>query len=141
MKLQSRLKAYYLASAFSLFFALIGFGYNTWRLEVTEDNSNIRMASFEILTNLSELEQVIYYAHYDKNEVEGNPRKGWVKVGMIVDLSFLVNERVSEKADLLRVAWGKNWETMVAEQTSVDELVARIDGVREEIKVVLRGLR
>lgn len=34
-------------------------------------------------TSLSEFEQVIYANHYDLNDVEGSPRLGWVKIGLV----------------------------------------------------------
>jgi len=60
--LENKLKAYYVTAIFGVVFAIVGFGYNTWRLELSEDNNNVRTASFEVLTNLAELEQVIYAA-------------------------------------------------------------------------------
>ena len=67
MKLVHKLKAYYLTAILSLVFAVIGFSYNAWRLEATEDNSNIRTASFEVLGELAELEHVIYAAYLPRH--------------------------------------------------------------------------
>jgi len=61
---------------------------------VSEDNNNIRIASFEVLKNLSEFGQVIFSAHYDQDESTGNPRLGWIKIGLIVDLSSLISPEV-----------------------------------------------
>ena len=71
--LEKKFKVYYLTAIFSLIFAVVGFSYNAWRLEVTEDNSNIRTTAFEVLTELAELQQLIYSAHYDHDMVAGNP--------------------------------------------------------------------
>jgi len=98
MELEDKLKVYYVTAIFSVVFAVVGFSYNAWRLEVTEDNSNIRAASFEVLTVLAELEQIIYAAHYDKDTKEGSPRKGWVKIGLIVDLDSLISKSSEEQA-------------------------------------------
>ncbi len=68
---RQKLKLYYMTSIFSIAFAMLGFTYNTWRMEITEDNSNIRTAAFEVLLQLSEIERIIYAAHYDKNSEEG----------------------------------------------------------------------
>jgi len=70
-----RLPLYQVTVIFSVLFALIGFSYNVWRMEVSEENSNIRTACFEMLINLSSLEQLIYAAHYDADKDEGNPDK------------------------------------------------------------------
>ena len=43
----------------SLAVALTALGYNTWRNERTEHNRNIRVAAFEVLTQLGELQVVV----------------------------------------------------------------------------------
>ena len=113
MKLENKLQAYYITAILSLVFAVVGFSYNAWRLEATEDNNNIRTASFEVLGELAELEQIIYAAHYDKDEIEGNPRKAWVKVGLVVDLSALISKSVEKKSLNLRETWSKNWPKII----------------------------
>ena len=140
MELENKLKVYYITAILSLFIAVIGFSYNAWRLEVTEDNSNIRTASFEVLGQLAELEQIIFAAHYDKDMDAGNPRKGWVKVGLIVDLSVLISKPVEKKSLDLKEAWSNNWQKAVNEQAATIELTEAIDQVRKEIKQVLSGL-
>jgi len=140
MELESKLKIYYLTAIFSVVFAVIGFSYNAWRMEITEDNNNIRTASFEVLLVLAELEQLIYSAHYDKDVVEGNPRKGWVKVGLIVDLSSLIGKSAQERSQKLKTAWKNNWEIMGDSRDATDLLVGEIEFVRREIKLTLKEL-
>ncbi len=48
-----------MAVIYSLLFALLGFSYNVWRMEVTEENANARTACFELLLVRSELEQLV----------------------------------------------------------------------------------
>ncbi|WP_372832854.1 hypothetical protein [Pontibacterium sp.] len=141
MELGRKLKVYYFTAVFSVMFSLLGFSYNAWRLEATEDNSNIRMAAFSVLNTLSELEQLVYAAHYDHDEVEGNPRKGWIKVGLISDLSSLIGPKVAEKAEGLRLSWGENWELLGQDNDSSDQIVAEIDEVRLQIKMVIKDLK
>lgn len=136
-----KLTAYYLTAIFSLIFAVIGFSYNTWRLEVTEDNSNIRMASFEVFSHLAKLEQNIYAAHYDQNSIEGSPRKGWVQVGLIVDLSMLISPKVEKNAQDLRSLWSEQWQQIPTQQVTVNQLIKKIDKVRIEIKATLINLQ
>ena len=140
MELEKKLKIYYITAIFSVVFAALGFTYNAWRLEVSEDNSTVRAASFELLTLLAQTEQLIYAAHYDKNEQEGDPRKGWVKIGLIVDLSFLVNPTVEERAAKLREVWRLNWRALADDREVANALVAEIDRVRKEIKQTLKRL-
>ena len=123
-----------------MLFALLGFSYNVWRMEVSEENNNIRTACFEMLINLSSLEQLIYAAHYDNDLKEGNPRKGWVTVGLIVDLSVLTNDAVKQESVRLKEIWSTNWETVPTSKPSVDKMVEAIDSVRTEIKQLLSSL-
>ncbi len=136
----NKIQLYQITVIFSVLFALLGFSYNVWRMEVTEENSNNRTACFEMLLELSSLEQLIYAAHYDKNIQEGNPRKGWVKVGLINDLSVLTTHSVEKQASVLKEVWAVNWDKMTDNQSSADQIVKAIDLVREEIKLTLSSL-
>ena len=127
-------------SVFSVLFALMGFSYNAWRMEVSEENNNVRTAAFEVLEHLGELEHIILSAHYDNDLIEGNPRKGWVKVGLVVDLSALIAPDVAEKAVILKTAWADSWHLMRAEEAVVTELVNKIDDTRMSIKIVLKDM-
>ncbi len=138
--LAQKLRLFYLTSIFGVLFAVIGFSYNAWRLELTEDNSNIRTAAFEVLLQLSEFEQIIYALHYDQNEVEGSPRKGWVKVGLVQDLSVLIGPACEKQAVLLKQLWAKNWQRIDEDESVVQELVAQIDVLRGVIQVRIKGL-
>ena len=138
--LKQKLKVYYLTTIFSVFFAVIGFSYNAWRLEVTEDNNNIRTAAFELLVHLAEFEQVVFYAHYDQDKQEGNPRKGWIKVGLIADLSSLVSVDSHHSAQKLKTTCQDNWQYMTTEQQSVDLIVDDVEAVRKQVKQALSRL-
>ena len=141
MELKSKLKVFYITSIFSMIFAVLGFSYNTWRMELSEDNSNIRTAAFEVLLQLSELEQVIYAAHYDKNTEEGSPRKGWVKVGLVDELSVLIGSQVKIESVQLKLVWSERWQDVISSEDAVIELVAQIDKVRGSINVALNNLQ
>ena len=139
-QIDNRVNLYQRTVIFSLLFTLVGFSYNVWRMEVSENNNNIRTASFEMLKNLSSLEQLIYSAYYDDDIKEGNPRKGWVIVGLIDDLSVLTNENVKTKTTELKNVWSLHWETIATSQQTVDSVIASIDSVRDEIKGLLKSL-
>ena len=141
MELEQKLKSYYLTALFGVVFAVVGFSYNAWRLEVSEDNSNIRTASFEVLKELSELEQIIFTRHYDKDIQKGNPRIGWVKVGLILDLSILISPEVNSKAEILKNNWASGWASIASNRDTVDKLSNSIDQIRIEIKIVLSQLK
>ena len=139
-QIYSKINLYQKTVIFSVLFTLVGFSYNVWRMEVSENNNKIRTASFEILINLSSLEQLVYTAYYDDNPNEGNPRKGWVTVGLIDDLSVLTNDEVKVKATVLKKVWSVHWETISTSQQAVDQIVVAIDSVRDEIKRSLNSL-
>lgn len=140
MELEKQLKLYYTGTIIGVIFAVIGFSYNAWRLELTEDNNNIRIASFAVLNQLAELEQLIYAGHYDKNKIDGSPRRGWVKVGLIVDLCSLIDNSVKEKALILKSSWESNWQKYSDDREATDKLIVKIDSVRDELKSVLATL-
>jgi len=79
-----------------------------------------------VLNELAELEQTIYSAHYDQDNVNGSPRKAWVKVGLIVDLSMLMGDSVEQSA--------------AQDRATTNELIEKIDNVRSEIKSQLTML-
>ena len=140
MKLKKQLQVYFTGTIIGVIFAVIGFSYNAWRLEVTEDNNNIRVASFTVLKELAELEQLIYAGHYDKNTAEGSPRRGWIKVGLIVDLSSLINHAVRDEAVSLKSSWQANWQSFTDDKKATDMLIVNIDAVRAELKSTLDAL-
>ncbi|MCW9047181.1 MAG: hypothetical protein OQK46_03805 [Gammaproteobacteria bacterium] len=141
MQLKQKLKLFYITSIFSMVVAVVGFSYNAWRMELTEDNNNIRTASFEVLNELSELEQIIYAAHYDKDMSQGNPRKAWVKVGLIVDLSGLISPQVEKNATQLKSLWSTSWQLVKDDESVTQKLVEQIDKVRLSIKSDLKNLQ
>ncbi len=129
-----------ITAVFSMMFALVGFSYNVWRMEITEYNSNMRSASFELLLQLSELEAIVYAAHYDQDTIEGNPRKGWIKVNLIADLSMIAEPEVSTSANALKMKWQENWQTLNGSEASAMKMVEAIDHTRDEVRHLLSQL-
>ncbi|WOT04192.1 hypothetical protein [Shewanella youngdeokensis] len=129
-----------LTAVFSMLFALIGFSYNVWRMEITEHNNNVRSAGFELLLQLSELESIIYAAHYDQNVIEGSPRKGWVKVNLIADLSVVTNTQIQTAAEALKTSWQHNWPHITDDEPRVTAMVAQIDNTRLKVRQLLSTL-
>lgn len=131
---------YHATAIFSVVFALAGFSYNVWRMEASEHNNSVREASFEILLQLADLEQLVYAAHYDKDPETGNPRAGWVKVALIADLSTQTSDTVQQQAAGLREVWGQNWSGMHSDRSAADSIVAAIDVVRAGVRERLNNL-
>lgn len=140
MYLHRKLQIYYLTAVLGVVIGLLGFAYNTWRLEISENNNNIRTAAFESFKALATLEQIIYARHYDQNEQDGSPRKAWVQVGLITDLSSIVSADVNAEATVLQQLWQENWSVVASDKTATTALVTQIDRVRSAIKQTLLNL-
>lgn len=101
----------------SLITALTGVFYDTWRDHRNEMNENTRNAAFEVLKNLSELQTVVNYAHYQGQHELGNPIEGWKYVVLIEDLSHLLPASNMQQSNTLLKTWTQNWESI---QNNVD---------------------
>ena len=126
----------------SLAIAVSSLSYNTWRNEKTEINRNQRIASFEVLLKLNELQQVIFHHHYDMDALnKGNPRTGWTYVLTVRDLSRILHPPLPKAADELLSSWNQNWESLGKEQAKVDLIISEIDNVRSETLLLLESLQ
>lgn len=130
-----------LVAIISLTVALSGLGYNTWRNERSERNSNIRTASFEVLTVVGELQRVVFFSHYDKSTEYGSPRSGWAHILTIHDLSQVMPEPVPDEAGRLKEVWQAHWDSLGSSDASVDAINAAIDAYRLSVLNTLRSLR
>ena len=139
-EISKRIKVYQITAILSILLTLSGFSYNVYRLEQSEINSNIRTSSFEMIKELANLEQIVYAAFYEQDKILGNPRTGWVKVGIITDLSIICfNEKSMETKQLVKT-WENNWPSINTSQQSVEKIIKSIDKVREKIRTVLQNL-
>ena len=130
-----------ITALFSMIFALIGFSYNVWRLEVTEQNATVRSAAFDVLREIAELELIVYAAHYDQDTEAGNPRKGWVKVGVIQDLALLMPKDAQQAATNIKSAWQNNWTRMREDNDAAMQIVTSLDAARVQIRLVIVSLQ
>jgi hypothetical protein len=124
----------------SLGVALSSLAYNTWRNERTEHNRNVRVAGFEVLLNVSELQRVVFFSHYDRDRDVGNPRNGWVHVLTIRDLAEIMPEPVPTQAAVLQKVWDENWDGLGSQHESVERIDASLDDMREATLATLRAL-
>ncbi len=124
----------------SLVVALVGLTYNTWRNELTEHNRNLRAAGFEMILTLGELQQIVFFSHYDRDEYRGNPRAGWTRVLLLDDLSAIMPGHVGEASDQLRATWNDNWSGLGNEAEAEQRITAAIDRVRDETLEALADL-
>ena len=127
-----------LVALISLFIAISSLTYNTWRNEQTEFNRNQRLASFEIIVKLNELQQIVCHHVYDNDTKDkGNLRTGWAHVLTIQDFSKVLNNKLIESCDNLQNIWNENWQNLSQGQKSIDNVLKSIDKVRSDILVLL----
>ncbi len=124
----------------SLAIALGSLGYNTWRNEKTEENRNIRTAGIELLMKLGDLDRVVFFSHYDKDMVRGNPRSGWTYVLTIRDLAALTDEPAIGSSVELTAVWSERWADLGKDNESVARISASIDQLRGDVLKVLEEL-
>ncbi len=144
MNIKDVTRVHYLqiATLASILFAIVGFSYNVWRAEETEKNNNLREACFEITRELGNFEQIVYAARYDGDLVNaGSPRSGWVRIGLITELSLLTTEDITEKANNLKMLWSTHWESFHESQKKTDLLTNGIDDLRRSIRIELLSLK
>ena len=140
MKLSEQLRQNLLA-IISLFVALSALGYNTWRNESSESNRNVRQAGFEIIMHVGELQKIAYLAHFDKKNLEADPKIGWTEVLLLKDLSRLMPEKVQSKADKLNTAWQENWKELTSESDySLAVIDSALHALRTEVLVNMKRL-
>ena len=61
----------------------------------------------------------------------GNPRKGWVEVLVIRDLSSFMPEPQRQRSEALYMAWNDNWNGL----GETDLAIAAIDGAINELRM------
>jgi hypothetical protein len=124
----------------SLAVAITSLSYNTWRNEATEYNRNQRVAAFEILLKLGELQQTVFHVHYDRDFDKGNPRIGWAYVLTINDLAQILPDAPRVAAEELLQAWGENWEGLSESEKSLEHVMQALDDARNRTLELLRSL-
>ena len=94
----------------SLVVAITSLGYNTWRNEHSEFNRNQRLASFQILLTLGELQELVFHNIYDPEFINaGNARTGWALVLTLRDLSQVIDGDVAGRGVDLHGTWDDCW--------------------------------
>jgi hypothetical protein len=139
MSIRTQLRANAVAVT-SLAVALASFSYTTWRNERSEHNRTMRQASFQLLTSLGEMQQLVYHAHYDHDATQGNARTGWVYVATIADFSATMPEPVPSRAHELMSAWREHWEELGRNDAGADAISDAVDRCRVAVVAALRQL-
>jgi hypothetical protein len=129
-----------LLAIISLVVALSALGYNTYRNELTEENRNVRFAGFSLLQELAKMQQLIDYAHYDKDTDKGNPITGWRHLLYARDMSYLVSAEVMAETEALIQLWGDEWQTVRDDEASNQRVTAGINALRELVRKTMISL-
>lgn len=126
----------------SLTVALTSFSYTSWRTERTEANRTTRQAAFQLLVALGQMQEVVFRAHYDHDDVRGNPRSGWVYVQTISDFSTAMPAPVRDRAGQLFAVWRDHWQGLGREEDEDAVAISdAVDGCRAAVVDTLRDLR
>jgi len=130
-----------LIAIISLIIAITALSYNTWRNEQTEKNRNTRMAAFEVLKELGELQIIVNNSHYQHDKAMGNPFLGWGHIAIISDLGQLLPNPVPNHVKTLTEVWSNNWEKIPTNDSAIDSITNEIDQSRESVLGALRQLK
>lgn len=126
-------------SIFSLFIAIAALFHNTRLYEKAESNRNIRMASFEVLMKLGQLQQVVNKIHYIQKDDQDLLLEGWGYIALIADLSRLIPQPVPNVTDHLIKVWKADVDHLKNDQ-EVDAISQEIDETRKAILEVIQNL-
>lgn len=129
-----------LVAIISLVVAVTSLSYNTWRNEQSEYNRNVRQGGFHMLIKLGELQEVLFYSHYDRDSDRGNPRSGWAHVLVIDDLGASLPDPVPAGADRLLATWERDWQGLGDDDASAQRISTAIDELRLQVLQALRSL-
>ncbi len=124
----------------SLVVALSSLAYNTWRNEQTEANRNVRTAGIELLLKLGELDQVVFFSHFEMDSARGNPRQGWAIVLMVRDLGTLTPPPAADSTAALYAAWNADWQGLGRDDAAHERIDAAIERARDDVRQVLAEL-
>ena len=124
----------------SLVIAISSLAYNTWRNEASEHNRNQRLVSMEVLRNVGELQQVVYFRHWDQDTDRGNPRAGWALVLTIRDLSQVLDADVPDSGDRLWAVWDANWQGLGRDSQDYERIIDALTAVRADAQALLQSL-
>jgi HEAT repeat protein len=123
----------------SLMIAILALYHNEKLYEKSELNRNVRIAAFEVLMRLGELQQVVNNIHYDKTTSPNDRLLGWGQISLIGDLSHLIPDPVPKAAERLIEAWKEN-HGKIKEEASADAVSNEIDLTRQAVLEILSKL-
>jgi len=146
----------------SLVLAATSFGYNTWRNEVNEIQRNLRQASFQVLIEVGELNQIVLYRRYFQTPADGAESNaehainriqdaqswvaGWGKVTMIRDLTSFMPAPLPKRGRALFESWSEHAGDLdeadpIARREAEQALLGAIESLRAAMIALIDSLR
>ena len=150
-----------LVAIISLVLAVTSLGYNTWRNETTEVQRNWRDASFRILVEIGELNQIIlmrrYFSDAERAPAADNGNaaipepeswvRGWGNVTMVRDLASVMPEPLPDQGRRLFNQWQTHAAALhdradpEARETAAETLLSSIEQLRTTVVNLIDDLR
>jgi hypothetical protein len=131
-----------LVAIISLCVALSGLGYNTWRNETTESHRNVRQASFALLEQLGQLQQLVYQRYYAHQRDDVTRITCWGKVMLVRDMGPLVSGEVAARSNGLFETWSDKLDDLDEGDAGAEKAISgSIAALREQLLVELKRLR
>lgn len=138
MSIKDQVKQHFIA-ILSLLIAVVALFYTTWREEATEHNRNARVAAFEVLKNLGELQVIVNQTIYEAKD--NASILGWGHVAIISDMGSLLAAPIPEKTTQLVQTWGQNWQKLAQDEAAQDSITHEIDSCRHATLELIQSLR
>lgn len=129
----------HLIALISLTVALSSLSYNTWRNERTEANRNVRVAAFEELKTLGELQALVNHAYFGQDASAAVVMTGWSKVALIADLAELLPGAPATAGQELTRVWAQHADALLGE-AATDAITRALDASRSSVLTRLRAL-
>jgi hypothetical protein len=129
-----------LVSFLSVLVAVSALVINARHNAAVERHRNIRIAEFEILRNLAELQQMVDSAYFQSSSSQGNKGLILSRILVVRDLAALSPRPVQQTSDRLMTAWRVHGEKI---GTSIDAAKGLSDEIlyaRGEVVTSLRAL-
>ncbi len=136
--------AHHSLAIISLIVAIIALTYNTWRSDTTETNRNIRTASFEMIRELGELQNITNQLHYSL-QAEDKIRdqlliNGWGHIALIEDLSALLPDMIAVQSQKLKQEWQNNYAALGQADAAEKAISDSIAQTRQATRNLLQSL-
>src|SRR5262249_8852654 len=104
-------------------------------------NRTIRVAAFEVLKNLGELQVLVNSIHFGPGTAKSDPMVGWGYIALISDLSQLIPAPVPATVEHLVEVWKRDWDKIKPDDSSVDRIYKAIHNSRQAVSAVLHKLQ